>query len=42
VVLAPTWSGALVPAPEGSTKPVTVNVTNAGIAKVQRYAFDIA
>ena len=30
-------SGALVPATEGSTKPVTVNVTNAGIAIVEQY-----
>jgi hypothetical protein len=32
-----TSSGALVPATEGSTKPVTVQVTNAGIATVEQY-----
>jgi hypothetical protein len=30
-------SGALVPAVEGSSKPVTVTVTNAGIATVEQY-----
>jgi hypothetical protein len=30
-------SGALVPAIEGSTKPVTVTVANAGIATVEQY-----
>ena len=30
-------SGALVPATEGSTKPVTVTVANAGIATVEQY-----
>jgi hypothetical protein len=30
-------SGALIPATEGSTKPVTVQVTHAGIATVEQY-----
>jgi hypothetical protein len=30
-------SGALVPATEGSTKPVTMTITNAGIATVEQY-----
>jgi len=30
-------SGALVPVTEGSTKPVTVQVTNAGIATVEQF-----
>jgi hypothetical protein len=30
-------SGALVPLTEGSTKPVTVTVTNAGIAAVEQF-----
>jgi hypothetical protein len=30
-------SGALIPATEGSTKPVTVTVTNAGIAVVEQF-----
>jgi hypothetical protein len=30
-------SGALIPPTEGSTKPVTVTVTNAGIATVEQY-----
>jgi hypothetical protein len=30
-------SGAFVPVTEGSTKPVTVTVTNAGIATVEQY-----
>jgi hypothetical protein len=30
-------SGALVAATEGSTKPVTMQVTNAGIATVEQY-----
>ena len=30
-------SGALIPATEGSTKPVTVTVTNAGIATVEQF-----
>jgi hypothetical protein len=30
-------SGALTPAVEGSSKPVTVTVTNAGIAVVEQY-----
>jgi hypothetical protein len=29
-------SGALVPVTEGSTKPTTVTVTNAGIANVEQ------
>ena len=30
-------SGALVPVTEGSTKPVSVQITNAGIAVVEQY-----
>jgi hypothetical protein len=30
-------SGALIPATEGSTKPVTVTITNAGIATVEQF-----
>jgi hypothetical protein len=30
-------SGALIPATEGSTKPVTVQVTHAGIATVEQF-----
>jgi hypothetical protein len=30
-------SGALIPATEGSTKPVTMQVTNAGIAAVDQF-----
>jgi hypothetical protein len=35
-------SGALIPATEGSTKPMSVIVTNAGIAVVEQYDLRIA
>jgi Arm DNA-binding domain len=35
-------SGALVPVTEGSTKPVSVQITNAGIATVEQYDLDAA
>jgi hypothetical protein len=34
---APSSSGALVAVTEGSTKPVTVTVTHAGLAVVEQY-----
>jgi hypothetical protein len=30
-------SGALVPPTEGSTKPVSLVITNAGVARIERY-----
>jgi hypothetical protein len=35
--LTTTSSGALIAATEGSTRPVTMHITNAGIATVEQY-----